>query len=223
MDAVDMVSRPVVFAQQLHEYSKKVREGVEQIPPLVDALLAEDYEKIGILREQVSEIRDEADQIKLSLYGQIKHMHFRSVDGYAFSQYLACHGRMVDASREFADLLAVRRTTVATELRADFQAFVAQVAGASRQIMNLAETLSSSTDVVSADADAASSLGAIGAAIDGCRRARHLGMKFAQHLHSLETQLDPVTVVFLDEYCTALKEVTNNAERTANHVCLMAQ
>jgi predicted phosphate transport protein (TIGR00153 family) len=223
MDAVDMVSRLVVFAQQLHEYSKKVREGVELIQPLADALLAEDHEKIDTLREQLSEIRNEADQIRLSLYDQIKDMHFRSVDGYAFSQYLACQQGIVDASQEFADLLAVRRTTVATELRADFQAFVTQVAGASRQIMNLAETSSSSTDVVSADADAASSLGAIGTAIDGCRRARRLAMKFAQHLHSLETQLDPVTVMFLDEYCTALKEVTNNAEHTASHVCLMAQ
>lgn len=222
MDTLDTVSGLGVFAQQLHEHSGKVHESVELIQPLVDALLAEDYEEIEALHEQVSKITEEANQIRFSLYGQIKDMHFRSVDGYAFSRYLACQGRMADAAEEFADLLMQRKTSVASELRPDLHAFVAQAASVGKQIMNLVETLSSLTDAVSADAEAVDAIAAIEAIIDGSRRARRLGMSFAQHLHSLETQLDPVTVVFLDRCCTALKGVTDNAERTANHLCLMA-
>jgi predicted phosphate transport protein (TIGR00153 family) len=221
MDTLDMVPGAILFAHQLHEHASKVRKGMEMIQPLADALLAEDRQRAGMLRKQLSEIREEADQIIFALYGQIKDMHFQSLDGYAFSQYLACQGRMIDALQEFAGLLIQRRTLVVAELHSDFQAFVAQVADVSRQIMNLTETASASAEALSAEADIANATDEIRAVIDGSRRARHLAMTFAQHLHHLETQLDPLTVVFLDRCCTALKEVTDSAERTASHLRLM--
>ncbi len=223
MDTVDTISEQAVFAQQLHEHSKKVRESVELIQPLVDALHVGDHPKIQTLHERVSQIRDESNQIMFSLFGQIPDMHLRALDGHAFSQYLVCQQRMADASQDFADLLMLRPTTIASELCPDFQAFVAQVVGVSRQLMNLAETLSSSTDAVSADVEADDTLDAIAAIINGSRRASGLGLKFGQHLHRLETKLDPVTVVFLDRYWVALNELTKGAERIAHLLRLMVR
>jgi hypothetical protein len=45
MDAFDMISEPVLFIQQLRERSSRVRQSVELIQSLGDALLAEDYER----------------------------------------------------------------------------------------------------------------------------------------------------------------------------------
>lgn len=222
MDTLDMVSGPVAFAQQLQEHSEKVHAGVELIQPLVDALLAEDRDKTGRLRKQLSEIRDEADRIRLSLYDQIKDMHFRATDAYAFSQYLACQQGIVDASEDLAGLLAVRRTTVPIALRPDLQAFVVQTVSISRQIIRLAEGLSSSAEDVPADVETADVSDVLEAVTEGCRQARRLATDFAQHLHALDGQLNPMTVMFLDKCCTALKEVVNNAERTASHLRLMA-
>jgi len=221
MDAFDMISEPVLFIQQLREHSNSVHQSVELIQSLADALLAEDYEKIRTLHEQMCRIKDEVDQSRLLLYGQIKEMHFHSAGGDAFSQYMACQDKVADSSQAFAELLALRKTAVPTELRDDFRALVAEVVNTGRRTMSLAEELSSEAKTCCTDVEAQNSLDATRGFTDDKGRAMQRQMEFARHLYSLEKQLDPVTVMFLDKYRTALQEVADNAERAAEHLRLM--
>jgi predicted phosphate transport protein (TIGR00153 family) len=212
MNAFDMISEPVLFVQELREYSGRVHQSVELIHSLADALLTEDYEKIRTLHEHMSGIRDEVDQSRLSLYSQIKEMHFHSAGGDAFSQYVACQDKVASASQAFAELLVQRKTAVPIELRDDFRALVTEVVNVSRRTMSLAEGLSS---------EAQNSLDAVRGITDDKVQARQCEMEFARHLYSLEKQLDPVTVMFLDKYRATLHEVADNAGRAADHLRLM--
>jgi len=212
MDVIDMISGPLLFVQRSHEHSTKVHEAVELIQPLVDGLLAQDHEKIETLHGQMSKITSEADQIKLALYEQIKNIRFRSPGSHAFSQYIGCQDKVADAASDFADLLTVRKTTLPVELYASFQAFVAQVVGTSRQTVNLAKELFSSQDAVSTNRQAQGAIEAIAGIIEGSCQARRLGTEFARHVYSLERRLDPVTILFLDKYSTALRGITDAAE-----------
>jgi predicted phosphate transport protein (TIGR00153 family) len=223
MNAFDMISEPVLFVQELGEYSSKVHQSVELLQSLADALLAEDYEKIRTLHEQMSGIRDEVDQIRLSLYGQIKEMHFHSAGGDAFSQYMVCQDKVADSSQVFAELLVLRKTTIPIELRDDFRALVAEVVHVSRRTTSLAEGLFSEAETVRADPETRSSLDAMRDIIDDKGQAKRCEMEFARHVYSLEKQLDPVTIMFLDKYCAALHEVADNAERAAEHLHLMVR
>lgn len=148
-------------------------------------------------------------------------MHFRSTDGYAFSQYITYQGKVADSAQEFADLLMLRKTTIPLELRADFQAFVTQVVNISRQMMNLTEMLCSPSEDVLTDLESPDALDAIERITEGNCQVKRLAMEFAQHSYSLERQLDPMAILFLDKYSTALRGVTNNAEHAANHLRLM--
>lgn len=221
MDAFDMISEPILFVQELREHSNRVHQGVELIQSLADALLAEDYEKIRTLHEEISRIRDAVDQVKLSLYGQIKEMHFHSAGGCAFSQYLACQDKVADSSRDFAELLVLRKTTIPIELRDDFRAFVTQVVNVSRLTMSLAEGLSSEAQIVCPDTEAQSWLDTIRAIIDANGQAKRLEVEFARHFYSLEKQIDPVTLMFLDKCRATLRDVADSAERAADHLRLM--
>jgi len=221
MNAFDMISEPVLFVEALREYSGSVHRGVELIQSLADALLAEDYERIDALHTQMSQIGDDVDQSRLSLYGQIREMHFHSAGGDAFSQYVACQDRVADSSRVFAELLALRKTAVPAELRDDFRALVAEVVNVGRRTMSLAAGLSCSAQTLCPDTDARNSLDAIRGITDDKGQVRRREIEFARHLYSLEKQLDPVTLAFLDKYCAALHEVADNAERAAEHLCLM--
>ncbi len=221
MDAFDMISEPILVGQELREHSSRVGQSVELIQSLANALLAEDYEKIRALHEQMSGIRDGVDRVRLALYSQIKEMHFHAAGGDTFSQYVAYQDKLVDSSQGFADLLVLRRTTIPIELRDDFQALVTEVVKVGRQIMSLAEGLFCEAQTVCTETEAQNPLGAIQGIIDDRDQARRREMEFARHLYSLEKQLDPVTVMFLDKYRAALHEVAHNAERAAGHLCLM--
>jgi len=211
MDAFDMISEPLLFVEGLREYSGRVHQGVELIQSLTDALLAQDDEKTRTLHEQMVRVRDEVDQSRLSLYNQIKDMQYHSAGGDAFTQYMACQDKVADSSQAFAELFALRKTAVPIELRDDFRALIAEVVNVSRRTMSLVERLSSKLQTLCPDAETKDTL-------DDKGQAKQREMEFSRHLYSLEKQLDPVTVMFLDKYCAALHEVADNAERAGGHL-----
>jgi uncharacterized protein Yka (UPF0111/DUF47 family) len=221
MNAFDMISEPVLFTEQLCERSCRVLQCVDLIPSLADALLAQDDEKMTALHVQVSALRVEVDQGKLSLYEQIRHMHFHRAGGYAFSQYLACQDKVAGAAEEFASLLVLRKTAVPLELHADFRAFVAQVVQVSRRMRSLTEGPCTDTQTVCADTERQNMLGIIRGVIDDNRQARRLEMQLAQHVYRLEKQVDPVTILFLDKCFAALHAVADSTAQTAEHLRLM--
>ncbi len=223
MNAFDMISEPILFTEELREYSGRVRQSVELIESLVEALLAEDYAKIQALHTQMCRLRGEADRSKLSLYRQIKGMSFHVAGGEAFSQYMACQDRVADSLQGLADLLASRQSPFPPELRDDFRALIAAVVNVSRRTMNLAEGVLSEAETGCADAETQKSLDAIREAIGEKGQTRQSETAFVRHLYNLEKQLDPVTVMFLDKCRATLHEVADNAEHAADYLWLMTR
>jgi predicted phosphate transport protein (TIGR00153 family) len=220
MDAFDMISEPVLFVQALHAHSSRVHHGVELVRLLVDALLTEDGEKMRTLYEQMSGIKADVDRSRLSLYGQIKDMRFHSAGGDAFSQYMGCQDKVADSSQTLAELLMLRETVVPAELRDDLQAFVAEVVNISGRTVSLTEALCAA-QTGCPEAGTQDWVGATQQIAADNSRAGQCEMAFARRLYGLETQLAPVTVMFLDQYRAALREVADNAERAADYLRLM--
>jgi predicted phosphate transport protein (TIGR00153 family) len=221
MNAFDMISEPILFVQELREYSSRVRQCVELIQSLADALLAEDYATIRTLHEQMSGTWHDVNQSKLSLYDQIKGMHFHVAGGDAFNQYMACQDRVADSLQGLANLLALRKTPIPAELREDFRALVAAVVNISRRTMSLAEAAFSETETVCAYTQAQNVLDAIRGTVEDKGQTREHEMEFTRHLYSLEKQLDPVALMFLDKCSATLHEVADNAEHAADYLRLM--
>jgi len=221
MNAFDMISEPILFVQDLREYSSRVRRSVELIQSLADAVLAEDYAKMQTLHEQMSGTWHEVNASRLSLYAEIKGMHFHAAGGDAFHQYMACQDRVADSLQGLADLLVLRKPPFPIGLRDHFQALVAQVVNVSRRTMGLAERLFSEAQTACTDAGTHDSPDAIHGAIDEKDRTRQHEMEFARDLYDPERQLDSVTAVFLEKCRTTLHEVAENAERAADYLGLM--
>jgi uncharacterized protein Yka (UPF0111/DUF47 family) len=86
---------------------------------------------------------------------------------------------------------------------------------------SLMEGFCSEAQGVRADTEAQNMLDAIREIVDENGQARRLKREFARCVYSLEKQLDPVTILFLDRCCGALHEVADGTEQTAEHLRLM--
>jgi len=206
---------------QLHEHSKKVHECVELLRPLTDALLAEDYEKIEELHDVMSKTEHEADQIKTKLRDRISKMYFLSVGRLELGQFLAYQDDVADAAEDFSVVLLLRKTKMPKELQEDFMAFVKQVIRVSEHLMNVAEKLSTLAGAAFTGDEAEEVLKSIEAIGQEEWEADRLERRFARHFYSMEKELDPVTISFLDKYCKTLSAVANNAEKTAKYLRLI--
>jgi uncharacterized protein Yka (UPF0111/DUF47 family) len=221
MNMLDMISEPLLFAQQSHEFSKRVHESASLVSPLMEALLSQDRERMRSVRDAMSRIRDETIPVKLALYDQIKELRFRSPGAYAFSQYLACQDRIAELAQDFADLLAVREITLPAGLQAEFKALAVQVVDVCERAMTPSEILSSETEAPPAEADLEKAAEMLQGITDSSRQAKQSSLKCIQRICSHEAQLDAATTMFLDKVCDALRQLVEAAERTGDHLRLI--
>ncbi len=206
---------------QLHEHSKKVHECVKLMRPLADALLAEDYDKIEDLHNLMSKTEHEADQIKNEVRGNLTKLYFLSVGQNELSRFLGYQDDIADAAEDFAVVLLLRKTAVLEQLKFDFLAFVDQVIMVSEHLLGIAEKLSGIAGSAFSGQEAEHVLKVIDEVSEEEWKADRLGRKFARHFYSLENEMDPITVMFMDKYCKALGAVANNAEKTAKYLKLI--
>ncbi len=220
MGVLDRFFAPSPFVQ-LHEHAKKVHECVELIRPLVNALLAEDYEKIEELHYVMSKTEHEADEIKTELRDKLAKVYFLSVGQNELSRFLAYQDDIADAAEDFAVVLLLRKTKVPEELKTDFTAFVEQVISVSELLMDLESELSTLAEAAFTGEEAENVLKSIEKIGEEEWKADRLERKFARSFYDMEDKLDPITIMFLDKYCKTLSHVSNNAEKTAKYLRLI--
>lgn len=220
MGVLDRFFAPSPFVK-LHEHAKKVHECVELLRPLTQALLAEDYEKIEQLHNQMSKTEHEADEIKTDLRDKLAKLYFLSVGQHELSRFLAYQDDVADAAEDFAVVLLLRNTKMPKELQGDFLAFVEQVINVSERLMDLESELSNLAEAAFTGEEAENVLLGIEQIGKEEWNADRLGRKFARHFYSMEDRLDLITIFFFDKYCNRLSAVANNAEKTAKYLRLI--
>lgn len=208
---------------QLHEHAQKVHECVELLRPLAEALLAEDYERIEELHNEMSRVEHEADIIKTELRDSLADLYFLSVGQHELTQFLSYQDDIADAAEDFAVVLLLRKTKVPDALRADFSEFVNQVILVSEMLLDLESELSTLAEAAFTGQEAKDVLIGIEKISEEEWKADRMGRKFARHFYSMENELDPITIFFFDKYCKRLNEVANNAERTAKYLRLIVR
>jgi hypothetical protein len=217
MGVLNKFFAPSPFAQ-LQKHSKKVHECVKLLQPLTDALLAQEYDKIEELHNLMSRTEHEADKLKTELRDRISKMYFLSVGRTEISEYLAYQDDVADAAEDFAVLLLLRKTKVPEELKDDFKALIKQVINVSEALMELADKISSLSEAAFGGEEAEEFLAEIAKIGEKEWKVDRLERKFAQKFYSMEDELDPITIMFLDKYCKKLSQVSNNAEKTAKYL-----
>ncbi len=191
MDSVEMASRPFAFVEHLWEYAKQVHQVVGRTPLLLEAFLAADPKQARGLREQMADIKNEADRTRYILYGEFKAIHFQPGGEYAVSHYVDCLDSIAESVDRFAGLLVLEGIPVPDELRGDLQAFLGEAVRTSGLLAKLADILWPSADALPVPHKPGDAHGAIAEVVEGYRQALRRDAEFIRHLHAIAAQLDP--------------------------------
>ena len=200
------------------EHTKKVHECVVLLRPLTEALLAGDYPGIEELHHQMSKAEHEADIIKAQIRERLSQIYLFSVGRNELNRFVGVQDDVADAAEDFSVVLLLRKTEIPSELKDDLSAFVEQVIKVSENLLEVAEELSLLAESAFAGEEAKRVIRAIDKIGEEEWKADKLQRKFARHFYSMEDQLDPVTLSFLDKYCCTLSAVANSAEKTSKYL-----
>jgi len=200
----------------LVEHTTKVHECMQLVQPLLEAVMREDYEDVHKLQDQVSKLEYEADQIKHALRERLPRRFFLPVARDELDAFLHCQDSIADSVQDFAVILLIRRTRIHPELRQEFREFLGQVVSVGDTLLAAAEELQLLAETAFGGAEAEKVLDLIGGLGEGEWKADRMQRKLSQHIYALESELDPVTIIFYEKMLGALSEIANAAENTGD-------
>lgn len=200
----------------LVEHARKVHECVRLVTPLLEACVAEDYEEVHRLQDEVSRLEYEADKIKQAIREQLPRRYFLPVDRADIERFLHCQDSIADGAEDFAVILMIRDTRVHPELVEGFRALTAQAVLVSETLMAAAQELEALAESSFVGAEAESVLERIGGLGEAEWKADRMQRKLSQHIYRLEDDLEVLTILFYEKMILALGAIANAADRTGD-------
>ena len=200
----------------LVQHTRKVHECARLVMPLLEACVAEDYEEIHRLQDEVSKLEYEADMIKQEIRDQIPRRFFLPVARADLERFLHSQDSIADGAEDFAVILILRNTRIHPDLVDEFRALTEQVVLVSETLTAAAEELEALAESSFEGAEAKSVLERIGGLGEAEWRADRMQRKLSQHIYRIEGQLDVISILFYEKMILTLGAIANAADRTGD-------
>jgi predicted phosphate transport protein (TIGR00153 family) len=197
-------------------HTQKVHACVKLVKPLLTAMIEEKHEEVHRLQDQVSKLEYEADILKHEIREQLPRRYFLPVERRDLDRFLSCQDRIADGVEDFAVILLIRETKVHPDLREDFQAFADQVVKVCDILLAAAEELVHLAETAFGGAEADSVLERIEDLGQEEWKSDRMQREMSIKMYKLESELDPMTIVFYEKMMRALSSIANEAENTGD-------
>lgn len=198
------------------EHTKKVHECVEMIKPLMEALVNENYIEIRALQDKTSKLEHEADRIKQEIREHLPRRYFLPVDKGEIYNFLSKQDKIADKTEDFAVILLIRKTKLHPSLMDKFFAFADQVLQVSGSLLTAAVEFQNLAEVSFSGAEAKGVLKILEGINEEEWRADRMARSLSMDIYQLESELDPITILFYEKMLLALGAVANEAENAGD-------
>ena len=207
--------------EPLYQHMLKVKECVDLVRPLMDALLKGDEKKMKEIAKRVFKAEHEADLVKKDIRNHLPKSLFLPVARGDILRFLKEQDHIADSAEDLAVLLILRKTIVPEELKDEIKDFVDKVI----ETYEMAMTVSSEIKIL-----AETSFGGVEAhkvmeLIEQLKlkewEADKAQMKAAKKLFAIEKELDPVDVMMWMNIFKELGTLANHAENAGDQMRMM--
>lgn len=207
--------------EPLTRHAEQVREVVDQTRPLMEAFLAEDWDRVDEVYGRISRLEHKADEIKQEIRDHLPKSLFLPVDRGDLLRFLKEQDAIADAVEDLAVIMSMRQTRGPEGLKAKMREFLEVVMTALETWFEIASALPGLQEAsftgpeVKRVQDAVKELSTQEWEADKVQAA--LARAIVRH----EDELGPVSLNFWMRISGKLGDTANHAENTADLLRLM--
>ena len=205
------------------EHSKKVHECVELLWPLMEALVNEDYEKIGRLHSKMSRLEHEADKLTHEIRGFLTQRYFLPVERSDLMNYLDHQEKIADFAEDFAVVLTLRKTRMNESLHDEFFNYLNQVFQVSGTLLTAAVEFKNLAETAFGGAGARSILHFIENLGEEEWKTDKMSRKLSRMIFALEGEEDILNILFYEKMVIVLGKIANQAENAGDYLRAMIE
>lgn len=205
----------------IQEHMRAVFLCICSLPPLFEALFSQNREAVTEYAEKISLLETEADKIKSTFRLNMPKSLLLPVDRKDLLSLLADQDSLADTCEEIGKVLTYRNMEVPFALKALLDELLEGTMEVSAEAKRMIEELD---ELVEVGFGGGRELGKVKTIISGVRKSEHnidnIMFRTRQALFAIESELNPVDVMFWYKIIELLGGISNQAENMADRLLL---
>ncbi|MFB0564465.1 MAG: TIGR00153 family protein [Candidatus Aminicenantaceae bacterium] len=207
--------------EPLYQHMLKVKECVDLVKPLMDALLEGKSEKLEDIAKKIFKAEHEADLVKKEIRNRLPKSIFLPVARGDILRFLKEQDSIADSAEDLAVLLTLRKMTVPEEMKEDLNDLVDKVVITYQAAMTVSSEIKTLAETSFGGVEAHKVMDLIEQLKMDEWEADKAQMKAAKKMFSLEDKLDPVSVMMWTHILRELGTLANHAENAGDQMRMM--
>jgi hypothetical protein len=205
----------------LQNHMQAAHECVKQLMPFIEAVLAQDWEKVNKLQKEIARLESEADQLKRDLRIQLPSSLLMPISRRDLLEVLTTQDKVANKAKDIAGLITGRKMTFPPKIASTLKQYVQRSIDASFQACNtvneldelvetgfrgrevkIVEAMIEKLDQIESDTD-------------------RIQVEIRKEIYELESELPPVDVIFMYKIVDWIGELADRAQRVGSRLELM--
>lgn len=213
---VSLFGRSPIGPMQRH--IAKAHECAANLVPFFEAVMAEDWEKVEQVQQEMAHLEREADKLKKSVRLQLPKNLFLPVPRSDLLELLSVQDKVANRAKDIAGLMLGRRMAIPTALQPLMLKFVQRCVDASAQALKAMNELDELLETGFSGREAT----LVQRMVEEVESIEHdtdrQQVEVRRALFALEKDMPPVDVMFLYQIIEWVGDIADRAERVGNRL-----
>lgn len=205
----------------LQQHMRKVKECVDRIVPLMEALIKRDYDEVEKEASLISKLEHKADLMKDIIRNELPKNIFLPVNRGDLLTVLSCQDDISDTAEDVGVLLTMRKMVLPEELQSDLEVFLNKVMIVCNQAFTIMEEIDELVETSFRGLEAAKVLQMIDELGTMEWETDKKQLILAKKLLAMEDSLKPIDIFMWMKIFEKIGDLANDAERMGNRLRLM--
>lgn len=205
----------------IQEHMRIIEKCVLELPPLFEALRADDMDEVRARKDEVFRLEHEADALKNTIRSQLPTTFLMPVGRRDLLDLLSTQDSIAGAAQDVASVLAMGKLRVPPSLDDGIMPFVNRVVDAVRKARTAVDSLDELVETGFRGRDVEAVI-AIAAEVDDIETETDtMGMELSRTLVDHEADMGVLSVVFWYQLIRSLGNVADEAENVGDRLRLL--
>lgn len=202
----------------MQQHMAKSHECASNLVPFFQAVMAQDWERVEQIQQEMVQLENEADKLKKSVRQHLPKSLFLPVPRSDLLDLLSVQDKIANRAKDIAGLMLGRCMNIPPQLQPQMLAYVQRCVDASTQALKALKELDTLLETGFSGREAALVEKMVEELEDIERDTDRMQVAVRRNLYQLEKDLPPVDVIFLYKIIEWVGDIADRAERVGNRL-----
>jgi len=202
----------------MQEHIAKAYECAAKLIPFFEAVIAEDWERVEQVQQEMVRLEKEADKLKRDVRIHLPKSLFLPVPRSDLLELLSVQDKVANRAKDIAGLMLGRQMAIPQQLQSIIMPYVQRTVDACEQALKAMNKLDEILETGFGNREVARVTAMIEELEDIEHDTDRMQIEVRRNLYKIEKELPPVDVIFLYTIIEWIGDVADRAERVGNRL-----